>query len=406
MDHHPENQVSSDTTPNQASRKGPKVVTLNMSISDHLKADPTPPGGDDQGDQKSGYENSRGNACRGGTRSRTVFPAEVAEMIDLRTIALFAEMAPKTEWERFLVTEIARASVLVQVCGKRKDLDDIRVHKRIMEGGWEIDATRRLDRLIMRLPAEPQLMVRELERSKQGTEFLIASLDSLREVVATKNALDDIQRDILFTLLGVPHELRSGSKRVPPASDGRALGTLITKEVMRLEQNLVRTLNQLDREELYAALDIGSTYRDKTTRNLRSDESRNYKRLCWAKQMFDDVRNGTESVDHHRSRDEGAHQAPGARRSHPEGAKRSAPTPPAPSPPPAEDDLLSSVDDEPASSAPLFVPEIPEDCPDEIREDLLIFAGGLEPETLKFLRERMAAIKASAESEPPPPATA
>jgi len=58
----------------------------------------------------------------------------------------------------------------------------------------------------------------------------------------------------LFDVLGVPLPLRDGNRRVPAASDGPALITLIEQELARHQANLSSTLNQRDRDAQLRAM--------------------------------------------------------------------------------------------------------------------------------------------------------
>ena len=76
--------------------------------------------------------------------------------------------------------ELACTSVQIEVAGKNLNLDRQRVKDRAAGSGWEADASQRVDRLVVRLPLQPHLVIRQLERTKQGTEHLIKILTELR----------------------------------------------------------------------------------------------------------------------------------------------------------------------------------------------------------------------------------
>ena len=379
----------------------------HISIGEAINgnAAPTPPGGDNPSGPKSGYDHSRGNACKTGLRGRAVFPDEVAELIEERTAAFIAEMKPCDEWEMFLVSEIARASVLVEVAGRKLALDALRVYDRIRGDGWDVDMSRQIDRLIARLPREP-LTVRELERSKQGTEFLLANLLLIGEVVESQNCLDDQQHEMLCILLGVPHALRNGTRRIPPATDGPGLAALIAKEAARLERNLVGKLIAQDRTDQNLAKVLGSPYQDKITRNLRSDEARNLKRLYWAKETLAQVRAGADAatIIDPETKSPIKPGANTARSAKPKPKPEPAPPPepsPAPPPPPVQ------PEDDPPPGSPVDLPPLPEGISVEDRESLLLY-GELVGRLRDMTRAqsevfRRTAAGAQPEPGPPPP---
>jgi hypothetical protein len=320
-------------------------------------------------------------------RGQTVFPADLQESIDLKIIALVAEMKPQGEWETFLVEEIARATVLVKVCGQRLIKDEVRVQDRLqLDECWEADANRRIDRLVARLPRDP-LMARALESTKQGTEFIVSNLRALADIAENTGFLDDVQRELLFTLLGVPDELRRGSRKVPPASAGPALVALINTEVARHKRNLLVNLNQQDARDLSVARTIGSPYRDKITRQLRSDEARNVKRLVWAKAAFDQVRSGAapDTIVDPRTKKPIVPEA--------KGAPASGPAPAAPTTSPPPDDA------EPAPIPEMILPDLPAGMPQDVRESLLVLAGTLAARRAELLRAQQEASRAP--SAPP-----
>ena len=242
--------------------------------------------------------------------------------------------------------------------------------------------------------ARPSTDGQGVESTKQGTEFIVSNLRALADIAENTGFLDDVQRDMLFTLLGVPHELRRGSRKVPSAGDGPALVTLINEEVARHDRNLVGYLNQQDARDLHVARTIGSPYRDKITRQLRSDEARNVKRLVWAKAALEQLRSGAapDTIVDPRTKKPIVPEAKGAPASGP------APAAPTTSPP--------SDDEEPAPIQELIIPELPAGMSQDDRESLLIAAGTFAARRAELRAQQQASRAASAPPEPgaPPPA--
>ena len=177
---------SSGVTWTTAAPRPPHVVELPFSVSDAIAPESTGASDDNGSEARSGYDNSRGNACKSGVRSQYVLPDDLFDLVDTRTREFLEEKAPRTPYERFLVCELACTSVQHEVAGKNLNLDLKRVKDRAAGSGWEADASQRVDRLVVRLPLRPHLVIRQLERTKQGTEHLIKILTELSEVVQSQ----------------------------------------------------------------------------------------------------------------------------------------------------------------------------------------------------------------------------
>jgi hypothetical protein len=350
----------------------------------------------------SGYDASRGNAVKHGMRGKVVFPEEIASRIDDRTRHYTAELKPQTGLERWLVFEMARTSVQVEICANLRLLDLRRVLDRAAGPCWEVDAKGRAQRLAAKLPSDPARVAWELECTRQGTLLLIYHWKCLGDTIANNGGLDDGQRALAFDLLGVPHVLRNGSRQVPAGSDAPALAALVSRETARHEANLDAVLNDRDRSEQgWVAMDV-VRHPDATTRQLRSDEARAYKRMVWATETLKLIRKGVNAatiIDPATLSplDPNADAPPRAGRAANVKAKAAPagppPTPPSP-PPPTEPESSPSTSPSPSPpTPPLNLPPYPNDCPNEMKESLMVFA-----ETFNQLR---AAVRA-AEAEPSP----
>jgi hypothetical protein len=346
----------------------------------------------------SGYDASRGNAVKHGMRGKVVFPEEIASRIDDRTRDYTAELKPKTGLERWLVFEMARTSVQVEVCANLRLLDQRRVLDRAAGPCWEVDAKARAQRLAAKLPSDPARVAWELECTRQGTLLLIYHWNCLGDAIANNSGLDDGQRALAFDLLGVPQVLRNGSRQVPPGSDAPALAALVARETARHQANLDTVLNDRDQSEQAWVMMNVVRHPDTTTRQLRSDEARAYKRMVWATETLKQIRKGVNAatiidpatrnpLDPNADAPRRAGRAPNAKAKAAPAAPPPTPTSPSP-PPPTETESSSSP-----PTPPLNMPPYPEACPEEMKESLMVFA-----ETFNQLR---AAVRA-AEAEPSP----
>jgi hypothetical protein len=371
------------------------VEEVPISVCDALNEASAPPREEDEGAAESGYNKSRHNATTHGMRSEKCFPPTMAVLIEERTAALIAENHPRSTFETWALCEFARTSVQVEVGAKRLLEDEERVVAWVSGPGWQSDASAAAERLAGRIGAHPYRIRRELERTKQGTNVLIDHLEGLADAVRSKNGLDDIQRGLLFDLLGVPLPLRDGTRRVPAGSDGPALLRCIEQEIARHHANLTSTLDQRDRDAQLQAINNPHTYIDKHRRLLRSDLARVQKQMVWAKEAWEQLRQGADPgsiIDPrtHRPINPDAVAAPAWKRA---AATAPPPPPPPPSqPPPPPSD--GEAAEEASAAADPDLPLIPDWLSPEAREAAML--------VFELMKRRKAEARVAAQAEPPP----
>jgi hypothetical protein len=321
----------------------------------------------------------------------------MAVLIEERTAALIAENHPRSTFETWALTEFARTSVQVEVGARRLLDDEARVVAWVSGPGWQSDASAAAERLASRICVHPYRICRELERTKQGTTVLIDHLEGLADVVRSKNGLDEIQRCLLFDVLGVPLPLRDGTRRVPAGSDGPALLRCIEQEIARHQANLTSTLNQRDRDAQLLAIKNPQSYMDKHRRGLRSDLIRAQKQMVWAKEAWEQLRRGVEpgSIINPRTGqpiNPDAEAAPAWKRAAAAASPPSPSSPPPASPPPSDGE---AAEEAPAAADP-DLPPIPDWLSPEDRETAMLLRELIN-------RGRAEARAAAAQAEPPPP---
>ena len=280
--------------------------------------------------------------------------------------------------------------VQVEVGAKRLLEDEARVVTWVSGPGWQTDASAAAERLANRIGGHPYRTARELERSKQGTNVLVYHLEGLADAVRSKNGLDDIQRGLLFDVLGVPLPLRDGTRRVPAAGNGPALLALIEQEIARHQANLTSTLNQRDRDAQLLAINNPHSYIDKHRRLLRSDQARAQKQLVWAKEAWDQLRKGVAPSSIIDPTDAPAHQSRRGGRAGSETCRRRG-TPTSTLHPPS----AAEAAEEAPSTADLNLPPFPEWFSAEDREAAMIFAEPL----IRMRAAAVARMKAEAEAK-------
>ncbi len=164
-----------------------------------------------------------------------------------------------------------------------------------VETAWGEDAAAREDRRARGLQDQPYDVARELGRSKYGTLLLMSRWEALGEAVAENQRLDEPQIQMAYDLLAIPKVLRNGSRQVPAADNAPALSALVERELARHRANLERSLNASDQSDrAMARLGVVKERGDSVTRGLKADLSRAERRLKWAEEVFQRVRQGVD----------------------------------------------------------------------------------------------------------------
>src|SRR5207302_6849310 len=115
------------------------------------------------------------------------------EVLDVRIIEFTEQFAPRTPYETWLVGQIARATVKLDRCEEMTLVDLQRCLDRAAFC-WDSDRRAYVDNLGARLSKDPARVARALERTKQGTDWLLERWEGLGEVLHTNGAWDEPQR--------------------------------------------------------------------------------------------------------------------------------------------------------------------------------------------------------------------
>ena len=228
-----------------------------------------------------GKERSRRNAMKHGLRARVILPDDLAAAVAERTALLRDEFEASTEYEEWLVGEMARAMARLDRCAEMAVADLRRCVDRAALC-WEDDRKKAVEDLAARLPKEPSRVVRALRQSRQGADWLLERWEGLDESLRSLGGWDEAQRRLAFDLLGVPLELRLGSTRVPPPADAEGLAGLIRREVARLRDDRDAVLDELDDAERSMAVLGMPLDEDATTARLRRYEASCRRAMNWA----------------------------------------------------------------------------------------------------------------------------
>jgi hypothetical protein len=295
-----------------------------------------------------GKERSRRNAIKHGLRAESLLPDDLADAVAQRTTDFAAEFEPGTAYEEFLVGQMALASIRLERCAELSMIDAARSAQRASLC-WESDQRMAVDELGSKLPKDPARVATALRRSRQGADWLIERWEALAEILESNGDWNEAQRRLAFDLLGVPAELREGSKRVPAEGDTAGLAALAAREVARLREDREAVLDALD-EANRGMAEVGMPLSEGAlTMRLRRYEAGFRRTLNWAARELRRARGedgaggepagvggpGSESVPRPSlTRAAGDHLV--ARSVEAERRRQAAPpTPPPPPPPPA-----------------------------------------------------------------------
>src|SRR4051794_25502368 len=92
----------------------------------------------ERGRETGGSDASSRNALKLGLRAKVRFPEEMAEKINVRADRFNEALVPETDIEEFLVREMARTTVQIDVCADLMLYDDQRVLHRV-DTCWDHD---------------------------------------------------------------------------------------------------------------------------------------------------------------------------------------------------------------------------------------------------------------------------
>jgi hypothetical protein len=238
----------------------------------------------------------RFNSLKDSLRSKLLFPIEMKVAIVELTRAFGKQHKPTTKLEWWLVGEMARTTIQIDICCDQMLINDMLVIEKA-GSAWVEQCQERAQRLGARLTKSPHVVKGALERTKYGALYLIDKLELLKDVIDSAGCIDEEQRQSFFDLVGIDHVYRNGSPRIPAGTDAAALSALVVKEIERHRSNLAESLIKSDRQEQQAAMVGISRFVDAETRRLKSNQSRARRRLTWAWDALKWLRMGVAPAD-------------------------------------------------------------------------------------------------------------
>lgn len=248
-------------------------ICLSRPHPAQVVVDPTPTKRSGGPRTPEGKEQSRRNALKRGLRTKIVFPDDLAELVEQRISDFFSDFAPRSTYEEILVRDMAVSSVRFERCASLSVADLIRAADRAAYC-WEQDRRMSVEDYAARISKHPQRIARGLRSSQQGADWLIERWETLGAIAHETGRWDDDQRRLAFDMLGVPHELRSITNRVPGGDDVTALIALVETQVAKLRDDQEAILDELNDAERAMAMSGMPLVEDAATARLRKDESR------------------------------------------------------------------------------------------------------------------------------------
>jgi hypothetical protein len=218
----------------------------------------------------AGRERCKRNSVDHSLTSKTVFDEAMVQEIARCTAEIVAEFQPRSEYQHRMAGELGRLTAQLERC----ELTLMALEKEQMTHAadpdcWDSDRCKPIDQLAAGLGRDPLRVSRELERTKQGTEWLTLNWQRLADALRVDGGWTEAQRERAFDLLGYPHDFRPGSSAVPAGDCTAGLALLVERELTRLLDRLSRWLIDLDERQRQRAEQGLSMEEDADTKKFR-----------------------------------------------------------------------------------------------------------------------------------------
>jgi hypothetical protein len=175
------------------------------------------------------------NAVKDALRARVHLPDELVAATERYRVDLTKKHQPRTSDEEFWVGEMARSMAQLDRC-KELSIADLYQCLDTARNGWDDARKTAAESLGKKLSKQPSVVADALEQSLHGAAWKILRWEGIRTIVREKGAADEDLHRLACDLVGLPQELRSGSYKVPSASDPVGLAALADREIERLRQ--------------------------------------------------------------------------------------------------------------------------------------------------------------------------
>ncbi len=174
------------------------------------------------------------------------------DLVARRIAEWTAYRAPRTDRERWLVEQVALATVRLDYCRIEENAHRESTSQRSAIC-WDEERTVDAEELGAKLHRNPALTVAKLKRTVQGCGWLRERWESLERIAAT-NDWNETQRGLALDLLGVAPEFRENHDQFPDGPDTEALVKLARREIKKIETAIARGLTRCDESDQEMAI--------------------------------------------------------------------------------------------------------------------------------------------------------
>ncbi|HEY2158094.1 MAG TPA: hypothetical protein VGH33_20870, partial [Isosphaeraceae bacterium] len=189
-------------------------IAANQANAQHSTGPKTPPG----------KAMSCRNSLKHGLSGRGVVLPEAEEQEVARRVDEWRESyAVRLPHEEFALREMVRESVRIERC----NADDVALRARMVDRAktcWDDDRRIAAAELVRTIHGRPSLVVRKLEMSPQGCDWLIERWSALAFAIESGREWEDEHCTLASDLLGVDPELRDGHSALDLADKDLAFG--------------------------------------------------------------------------------------------------------------------------------------------------------------------------------------
>jgi hypothetical protein len=197
----------------------------------------------------------------------------MAARIVERTRIFTEQFKPRNDYENMLISDMAIAKAKLDRCQELAIEDDTRRILRALDF-WDDDQEARALEIARNLERQPERTVHALRQSKKGAELTITYWAGLADAARTNGAWDEAQQRLVYDLLAVRKELRSGSTRLPLGGGKEALIAFAEEQIAELEDRIAQVLDACHTTQQDEAISGIVHFEDAATKRLRKDESR------------------------------------------------------------------------------------------------------------------------------------
>ncbi len=224
---------------------------------------------------ETGKNASRQNALKHGLAGAgAVLPAEDHDAVQQRLIEWrpgYQLQTPEQEW---FFTQLVVNSVRLDRCRDQEASIRLTEIRRAVLG-WDDDRCAEVEEIASRLAKRPAWVVRRLQRTRQGVEWLIERWKVLGAFFEQNGEWTEAQNALALDLLGTLPEFRNDAPIKHPA-------LVVAREVADLERRLDDALDAYDDLEREAAAKGCPIAPSKAMNNLRRYEAACRRDLHWA----------------------------------------------------------------------------------------------------------------------------